>query len=380
MRSSLGTYYEFSNRSIPAGKGNVRSRIELTEMVIISDCKNPETANNTAEIQNVNNYYSFGMPMHRRNYTSGAGAYRFGFNGKENDNEVKGDGNSLDFGARIYDSRLGRWLVLDPMQAAYPSLSSYTYALNTPIRAIDPDGELVIYVNGEVGEFKGQSSKGTHPDRASISYWGAIFVANTQAAFGEKFLNSKFVDGDLSVGASDRYCRGYYQAKKDFSDIMKGLKRDKNGKIIETIKVVSHSKGCASANGYIEGLRDMIEQNKDQFADPEGVIESHIMLAPHQSFAIKVLKSKTATVAVTHDGDWLSDDDVSGDVATIETPGLGWGNLSTYALGGHKVETFAKELVKLAKKLTDNNKEGKAKYDGVNGLLDGQKDYNPPTK
>ena len=33
--------------------------------------------------------------------------YRFAFNGKEQDNEVKGDGNSLDFGARIHDSRLG---------------------------------------------------------------------------------------------------------------------------------------------------------------------------------------------------------------------------------------------------------------------------------
>ena len=39
--------------------------------------------------------------------------YRWGFNGEETDNDVKGAGNSLDFGARIYDSRLGRWLSLD---------------------------------------------------------------------------------------------------------------------------------------------------------------------------------------------------------------------------------------------------------------------------
>ena len=49
--------------------------------------------------------------------------YRFSFNGKEKDDEVKGIGNSLDFGARIYDSRLGRWMSLDPMQSKYPSLS-----------------------------------------------------------------------------------------------------------------------------------------------------------------------------------------------------------------------------------------------------------------
>ena len=34
--------------------------------------------------------------------------YPSGFNGKENDDEIKGVGNSLDFGARMYDSRLGR--------------------------------------------------------------------------------------------------------------------------------------------------------------------------------------------------------------------------------------------------------------------------------
>jgi hypothetical protein len=38
-----------------------------------------------------------------------AGGYRFGFNGKENDNEVKGEGNQQDYGMRVYDTRLGRF-------------------------------------------------------------------------------------------------------------------------------------------------------------------------------------------------------------------------------------------------------------------------------
>jgi RHS repeat-associated protein len=42
--------------------------------------------------------------------------YRFGFNGKENDNEIKGEGNSLDFGGRIYNNGLGKWLSLDPLE------------------------------------------------------------------------------------------------------------------------------------------------------------------------------------------------------------------------------------------------------------------------
>jgi len=77
--------------------------------------------------------------------------YRYGFGGKEKDNEVSGNGNSYDYGARIYNPRLGRWLSLDPLQKEYPNLSPYNYVANSPIRLIDPDGEK-IYVYYETGE------------------------------------------------------------------------------------------------------------------------------------------------------------------------------------------------------------------------------------
>jgi len=47
------------------------------------------------------------------------GYYRYGFNGKENDNEVKGSGNQQDYGMRIYDPRLGRFLSVDPLYREY---------------------------------------------------------------------------------------------------------------------------------------------------------------------------------------------------------------------------------------------------------------------
>ena len=69
--------------------------------------------------------------------------YRFGFNGKEKDNELKGVGNSLDFGARIYDSRVGRWLSLDPLATKYPSISPYAFVANSPLRFIDYNGKEI---------------------------------------------------------------------------------------------------------------------------------------------------------------------------------------------------------------------------------------------
>jgi RHS repeat-associated protein len=78
--------------------------------------------------------------------------YRYGFNGKENDNNIKGTGNSVDFGARMYDSRLGRWFATDPKFRKYSSWSTYNFVLNKPIIMFDPDGEDPIYgiVKGKV--------------------------------------------------------------------------------------------------------------------------------------------------------------------------------------------------------------------------------------
>ena len=70
----------------------------------------------------------------------GAGAYRYGFNGKENDNDVKGEGNQQDYGKRIYDPRLGRFLSVDPLMKSYPWYTPYQFAGNKPIWAVDLDG------------------------------------------------------------------------------------------------------------------------------------------------------------------------------------------------------------------------------------------------
>ena len=68
-------------------------------------------------------------------------SYRYGFNGQEKDDEVKGSGNSLEFEARIYDSRLGRWLSTDPREGEYAWQSPFAYFMNSPIAILDEFGE-----------------------------------------------------------------------------------------------------------------------------------------------------------------------------------------------------------------------------------------------
>ncbi len=67
--------------------------------------------------------------------------YRFGFNGAEKIDEIYGDDNGYDLGARMYSSRLGKMFSPDPREAEYAWQSTYAYYGNSPINQIDYTGE-----------------------------------------------------------------------------------------------------------------------------------------------------------------------------------------------------------------------------------------------
>ncbi|WPV66701.1 RHS repeat-associated core domain-containing protein [Chitinophaga sp. LS1] len=86
----------------------------------------------------ITDYYPFGSQILGRSFDSSK--YRYGFNGKENDNEVKGEGNEQDYGMRVYDPRVGRFLSVDPLTNDYPWYTPYQFASNSPILCLDVDG------------------------------------------------------------------------------------------------------------------------------------------------------------------------------------------------------------------------------------------------
>jgi RHS repeat-associated protein len=91
-----------------------------------------------AEVLSARDFYPFGMVIPERSFSTQA--YRYGFNGKEFDSEWKGEGNSYDYGFRVHDARVGRFLSVDPLAAEYPWYTPYQYAGNKPTRYIDLDG------------------------------------------------------------------------------------------------------------------------------------------------------------------------------------------------------------------------------------------------
>ena len=126
------TIYELSNHL-----GNVLVTISDKKLGI-DETSDEEIDRYESEIVSANDYYPFGMLMPGRTYN--AGHYAYGFNGKRMDNDVKGTGNSYDYGARIYDPRVVRFLSVDPLTKTYPWYTPYQFAGNTPIWAIDVDG------------------------------------------------------------------------------------------------------------------------------------------------------------------------------------------------------------------------------------------------
>ena len=78
------------------------------------------------------------MVMPGRKFASASANYRYGFNGQEKSDEIKGDGNSFTAEYWEYDSRLVRRWNVDPITK--PWESPYACFNGNPIMNIDPKG------------------------------------------------------------------------------------------------------------------------------------------------------------------------------------------------------------------------------------------------
>ncbi len=214
------TSYMFQNKGFKASRylglkqyeltdhlGNVN--VSVSDKLSGTDDGNPgEYAYLSANISSFTDYYPFGMQMLDRN--GSFAKYRMGYQGQEQDDEVAGKGNRIDFKFRGYDPRVGRFWSVDPLAASYPWNSTYAFAENRVIDGIDLEGKewdwaidnqgntiISVNVNFEIREEVKLSNLQIMEYQAAISNQ---FNNTLQKSFGEKYSGIVTFNG----GSSDK--------------------------------------------------------------------------------------------------------------------------------------------------------------------------------
>jgi RHS repeat-associated protein len=224
--------------------------------------------------------------------------YRYGFNGYERDDEVKGSENSTDFGDRMYDNRLGRMFKPDPFEFAYPGTTPYGGMGSNPIVNTDVGGKLVILINGF------GFGRSTMPATKRYTCWDAQMRQNIAATLKDNkaiyfngsskgllgppsLIEEKMGGDDFFTTPESRFDAGAEAVKGEMAMIIKQQlddqrKTNPNAKI----NVVAHSMGVAYSAGVVQGLLDAKDAQGNTLFTPDDFGEIWL-LAAYQADRIK---------------------------------------------------------------------------------------------
>lgn len=125
----------------------------------------------TGAVLERNDYYAYGGRIDGG--VTGTNRYKF------SSKEVQDIGSLdwLDFGARMYDTRLGRWTSQDPLAEKYYSISPYAYCAGDPVNRVDPDGTSPQIIGALGGALFGGIVSGgiaLYEGKSGRELWGAV--------------------------------------------------------------------------------------------------------------------------------------------------------------------------------------------------------------
>jgi RHS repeat-associated protein len=102
--------------------------------VTFSDLNNDDKVSEKEDIIQINNYYAFGLNM-EGNWNGKDGANKYQYNEKEWNDDFGLGWN--DYGTRMYDPAMARFVAIDLLADNYSFQTPYAYAANNPIRYRD---------------------------------------------------------------------------------------------------------------------------------------------------------------------------------------------------------------------------------------------------
>jgi RHS repeat-associated protein len=124
--------YELSNHL-----GNVMSVVTDRKLAVLGNA-NGIVESFVPDVVQYSDYYPFGWQIPDRGASQTD--YRYGFQGQETDDEIKGEGNSVNYKYRMHDPRIGRFFAVDPLAAKYPWNSPYAFSENRVIDGVELEG------------------------------------------------------------------------------------------------------------------------------------------------------------------------------------------------------------------------------------------------
>ena len=138
----------------------------------------------------------------------GGERFRYGYQGSEKDNEVKGEGSSYTTEFRQLDPRLGRWLTIDPKASSMPWQSPYCSMDNNPVLYNDTKGDSIRKTEA----FKSDKDYMTSYDKFAKSKAGKKFIKDYDV--GGKYEHVSVVFDIEKTGAGVGGRTGAYAVDK----------------------------------------------------------------------------------------------------------------------------------------------------------------------
>jgi RHS repeat-associated protein len=144
------------------------------------------------------------MQMPGRNGDDG-NSYRYGFQGQEKDDEIKGEGNSVNYKYRMHDPRIGRFFAVDPLAAEYPFYSPYAFSGNQVIHMVELEG-----LEPSQPRYKWEGSKGYASKGDKYKQDNSITSNNIMYVEGYEVLERRIYDN----ASASMHLKYYYRDKE----------------------------------------------------------------------------------------------------------------------------------------------------------------------